>query len=80
MDVRAWWADMQRDNALTVDGYRVLRFPAFAVRDSPKAVAGQIATALRQARGAQSAPTEPALVQRASVQAVLASENRVKQS
>lgn len=80
MDVRAWWADMQRDNALTVDGYRVLRFPAFAVRDSPKAVAGQIATALRQARGAQSAPTEPALVQRASVRAGLASENRVKQS
>ena len=28
VDVRAWWADMQRDNALTVDGYRVLRFPS----------------------------------------------------
>lgn len=48
MDVPAWWADMQRDNALTVDGYRVLRFPAFAVRDHPKVVADQIATALRQ--------------------------------
>jgi very-short-patch-repair endonuclease len=56
MDVRAWWADMQRDNALTVDGYRVLRFPAFAVRENPKAVAGQIARALRQARDAGLAP------------------------
>jgi hypothetical protein len=52
MDVRTWWADMQRDNELTVDGYRVLRFPAFAVRDSPEAVAILIAKALRQAAGA----------------------------
>jgi very-short-patch-repair endonuclease len=57
VDVRAWWADMQRDNELTVDGYRVLRFPAFVVRDSPEAVARQIARALRQAGGAV---TEPA--------------------
>jgi very-short-patch-repair endonuclease len=57
MDVRAWWTDMQRDNDLTVDGYRVLRFPAFVVRDSPEAVARQIARALRQAGGAV---TEPA--------------------
>jgi very-short-patch-repair endonuclease len=49
MDPDAWWADMQRDNQLTVDGYRVLRFPAFAVRESPEAVARQIAQALRQA-------------------------------
>jgi very-short-patch-repair endonuclease len=49
MDARAWWADMQRDNELTIDGYRVLRFPAFAVRDHPEAVAGQIAAALRRA-------------------------------
>jgi hypothetical protein len=48
MDARAWWADMQRDNELIVDGYRVLRFPAFAVRDNPEAVAAQIARALRQ--------------------------------
>lgn len=49
MDARAWWADMQRDNELTIDGYRVLRFPAFAVRDNPETVARQIAAALRQA-------------------------------
>lgn len=48
MDARAWWADMARDNELTIDGYRVLRFPAFAVRDNPETVAGQIAAALRQ--------------------------------
>jgi hypothetical protein len=52
MDAGAWWADMHRDNELTVDGYRVLRFPAFAVRDTPEAVAAQIARALRQVREA----------------------------
>jgi len=57
MDARTWWADMQRDNDLTIDGYRVLRFPAFVVRDNPEAVAGQIAQALRQA----GAVTEPAV-------------------
>jgi len=49
MDARAWWADMQRGNELQIDGYRVLRFPAFAVRDDPKAVAAQIARALDRA-------------------------------
>jgi very-short-patch-repair endonuclease len=54
MDARAWWADMQRDNELTIDGYRVLRFPAFVVRDSPEVVARQIGEALRQVSGAES--------------------------
>jgi very-short-patch-repair endonuclease len=49
MDARTWWADMARDNELTIDGYRVLRFPAFVVRDNPQAVAAQIARALNQA-------------------------------
>jgi len=49
MDARAWWEDMQRGNELQIDGYRVLRFPAFAVRDYPRAVAAQIARALGQA-------------------------------
>jgi very-short-patch-repair endonuclease len=56
MSVSAWWADMQRDNELTVDGYRVLRFPAFAVRESPSEVAAQLARALRQARDAGLSP------------------------
>jgi very-short-patch-repair endonuclease len=51
MDTRAWWADMQRDNELTVDGYRVLRFPAFVVRENPEVVAMLIGRALR--RGAK---------------------------
>lgn len=46
MDATAWWADMQRDNELTLSGYRVLRFSAFAVRDHPEVVAAQIADAL----------------------------------
>ena len=49
MDATAWWADMHRDNELTLSGYRVLRFPAFAVRDHPEVVAAQIADALRLA-------------------------------
>jgi very-short-patch-repair endonuclease len=54
MDAAAWWADMRRDNDLTVSGYWVLRFPAFAVRDHPEVVAAQIAEALRLG-----APSEP---------------------
>lgn len=48
MDARAWWADLRRDNELTVDGYRVLRFPAFVVRESPDTVAMLIARVLRE--------------------------------
>jgi very-short-patch-repair endonuclease len=47
MDAAQWWADMRRDNELTAHGYRVLRFPAFAVRDQPEIVAAQMAAALR---------------------------------
>lgn len=48
MDAVAWWADMRRDNDLTISGYLVLRFPAFAVRERPDLVAAQIAQALRR--------------------------------
>jgi very-short-patch-repair endonuclease len=51
MEIRAWWEDMQRDNELTVDGYGVLRFPAFVVRDTPELVAMLIARALNRAGG-----------------------------
>jgi very-short-patch-repair endonuclease len=46
MEATAWWADMRRDNDLTLSGLRVLRFPAFAVRDHPAQVAAQIRAAL----------------------------------
>jgi very-short-patch-repair endonuclease len=49
MEAHAWWADMRRGNELTIDGYRVLRFPAFVVRDNPETVAAQIARALGEA-------------------------------
>jgi very-short-patch-repair endonuclease len=51
MDAAQYWADMDRDNDLTVDGYRVLRFPAFLVRYHPGYVAGRIRAALRQRVG-----------------------------
>ena len=35
MDVRQWWADMKRQNDLWIPGGRVLRFPAWAVRERP---------------------------------------------
>jgi very-short-patch-repair endonuclease len=46
LDVAQYWADMDRDNDFTLDGYRVLRFPAFAVRYRGGYVAGQIRGAL----------------------------------
>ena len=45
----AWWADMRRGNDLIISGLRVLRFPAFVVRDEPDVVAGQIRDALDRA-------------------------------
>jgi very-short-patch-repair endonuclease len=44
---------MNRDNDLLVDGYRVLRFPAFFVRYHPGYVAGTIRAALRAGAGMQ---------------------------
>ena len=46
MEAAAWWADMRRGNDLTISGLRVLRFPAFVVRDQPGVVAAQIRDAL----------------------------------
>jgi very-short-patch-repair endonuclease len=46
LDAAQYWADMDRDNDFTVDGYRVLRFPAFVVRYRPAHVAGKIRDAL----------------------------------
>jgi hypothetical protein len=50
MEAAAWWADMRRGNDLTISGLRVLRFPAFVVRDQPDVVAAQIRDALGRAR------------------------------
>lgn len=47
MEARTWWADMDRDNQLTIAGERVLRYPSFAVREQGQRVADQIAAALR---------------------------------
>jgi very-short-patch-repair endonuclease len=47
MDVRNWWNDMQRQNQVWMTGDRVLRFPAWVVRQRPGEVAAQIAKALR---------------------------------
>lgn len=50
IDATEYWADMDRDNDFTLDGYRVLRFPAFAVRYHGDYVAGKIREALGLAR------------------------------
>lgn len=42
------WDDMERDNDLNIDGYRVLRFPAWLVRRNPEHVAKKILEALRR--------------------------------
>jgi very-short-patch-repair endonuclease len=49
IDVRAYWADMRRQNALWVAGERVLRFPSWAIRREPDAVVAQVRAALRAA-------------------------------
>jgi very-short-patch-repair endonuclease len=51
MDAAQYWADMDRDNDFTLDGYRVLRFPAFIVRYRPGYVAATIRGVLRLGAG-----------------------------
>ncbi|MEV1145633.1 DUF559 domain-containing protein [Micromonospora sp. NPDC049799] len=43
------WADMRRQNALWMEGDRVLRFPAWALRHHPAEVVTQVRAALRAA-------------------------------
>ncbi|MEU8608968.1 DUF559 domain-containing protein [Actinoplanes sp. NPDC048791] len=43
------WADMQRQNDLWIAGDRVLRFPAWALRQAPASVAAQLRAALKAA-------------------------------
>lgn len=47
MDASQWWDDMDRDNAMKLDGFLVLRFTAFVVRHRPDYVAAQIRDAFR---------------------------------
>jgi len=49
MDALQYWDDMDRGNGLQVGGYRVLRFPAWVVRQQPEYVAAEILRALREA-------------------------------
>ncbi|HLK01802.1 MAG TPA: DUF559 domain-containing protein [Streptosporangiaceae bacterium] len=50
MDPLQHWDDMNRDNDLTIGGYRVLRFPAWLVRYHPELVAAKLRSALRRPR------------------------------
>ncbi|HLJ98413.1 MAG TPA: DUF559 domain-containing protein [Streptosporangiaceae bacterium] len=47
MDPSEYWDDMERDNSMTISGYRVLRFPAWLVRQKPAYVAAEIRRGLR---------------------------------
>jgi very-short-patch-repair endonuclease len=46
IEVKAWWADMRRQNDLWIAGDRVLRFPAWVVLHRPEEVAAQLRRAL----------------------------------
>ncbi|MFB9239103.1 DUF559 domain-containing protein [Plantactinospora siamensis] len=48
-EVRHWWADMSRQNDLWTAGVRVLRFPAWVVRERPAEVLAQLWAALAAA-------------------------------
>ena len=50
LDAAQYWADMDRSNDFTLSGYRVLRFPAFAVRYNPGYIARKIRDALGETR------------------------------
>ncbi len=43
-----YWDDMERDADLQLDGYRVLRFPAWVVRYNPGHVAAKVRAALSE--------------------------------
>jgi very-short-patch-repair endonuclease len=47
MQADKYWEDMDRDNALQLEGYVVLRFPAWLVRYHPAEVAARIKAALK---------------------------------
>jgi hypothetical protein len=49
LDALVAWADMRRQNELWIAGDRVLRFPAWAVRNEPDQVIAQLKAALRAA-------------------------------
>jgi very-short-patch-repair endonuclease len=49
MEVRQWWADMKRQNALWIPGDRVLLFPSWAIRHRPAEVVAQVRAALTAA-------------------------------
>ena len=45
-EVRAYWADMRRQNAVWIAGERILRLPAWVVRNRPAEVVDQVRAAL----------------------------------
>jgi hypothetical protein len=49
VDVANWWADMRRQNDMGIGGDRVLRFPAWTIRNEPDAVIAQLRAALEAA-------------------------------
>ncbi|RKR89822.1 hypothetical protein BDK92_4181 [Micromonospora pisi] len=49
LEVGHWWADMRRQNDLWISGVRILRFPAWVVRDRPAEVIAQLRAALQAA-------------------------------
>ncbi len=59
LDPTAWWADMRRQNELWIPGDRVLRFPAWVVRNRPAEVLAQVHAALWAAGWRPSRRTDP---------------------
>jgi hypothetical protein len=57
-EVRQWWADMHRQNELWIPGDRVLRFPAWAIRQRSEVVAIQLRSALQAAGWTQPRTTD----------------------
>ncbi|MEO3742786.1 hypothetical protein [Plantactinospora sp. B5E13] len=52
LDVRQQWADMRRQNEVWIGGDRILRFPAWLVRERPDEVVAQVRRRLARLTGA----------------------------
>jgi hypothetical protein len=58
LEVARMWDDAVKSNALELDGYVVLRYPAFALRSEAARIAAEIREALRRAGWGDSSPAQ----------------------
>ncbi len=43
-----WWADLDQQNEIALNGPRILRFPSYVLREQPQRLIDQMTRALRR--------------------------------